>query len=431
VSKLKRAIDAHHNVRGVELPARSAKREDGKASRHASEEAPRPVEPLRDTHVGYLDANRGEHDDDYVKLVLSDGKLKQLLKRTRKEQTVFHDWVSVTLGVRAYLLNNKRIILTDDDVARAVSYDLTQIFGEGFAISIKNGYGMHFYKESYVIGQKWGIFCVGHRSDRMLISISGEGWLHAPDEAASRLYEWLCHIDQAGGRVSISRIDLAVDIYENGPTHESFQEAYSRGDFVRQRRHLGTPDCWPHYQVFGCVHTKRGRDKGITDAIGVRTGDLYLRRYDKGKAEGDPESTWVRVELEMKSKDTVIPLDILLRPEAYFCQYPWLEMLQKSFAERITTRERRAEINVEDAKRIIKVQFGKYLRVLRELADSGDELLEELQSDDDKWPARLAKLVPEKFTGFHSGHRVKTYVFENEEHGSEIGPSEKSENNPA
>ena len=35
------------------------------------------------------------------------------------------------------------------------------------------------------------------------------------------------------------------------------------------------------------MHTKRGREQGITDAVGVRTGDLYLRRYDKGKAEGD------------------------------------------------------------------------------------------------------------------------------------------------
>jgi len=175
------------------------------------------------------------------------------------------------------------------------------------------------------------------------------------------------------------------------------------------------------------VHTKRGREKGITDAVGVRTGDLYLRRYDKGKAEGDPNSTWVRVELEMKSKDTVLPLDVLVRPEAYFCQYPWLERLQKSFAERLATREKRAEINVEDAKRIIKVQFGKYLRVLRGLADSGDELLRELQSDEDQWPIRLAKLAPEEFTGFHARHRVKTYVFENEQNGSELGPSEKSE----
>ncbi len=421
MSKLKRAIDAHRNVRGLELPARSAKREDGEAPRRVSENAPRPAEPLR--------ANRGEHDDDYIKLVLADGKLKQILKRTEKDQTVFIDWLSVTFNVISYLRFSGKSILTDDDIAAAISYDLAQIFGDAFAISSKNGYGMHFYKESYVIGQKWGIFCIGHKSDRLLISISGEGWLHAPVDAGSRVHFWLSRIERMGGNVSISRVDLAVDMHENGPSHDAFQTAYHKGEFVRQKRHLGTPDCWPHYQVFGCVHTKRGREKGITDAVGARTGDLYLRRYDKGKAEGDPNSTWVRVELEMKSKDSVLPLDVLIRPEAYFCQYPWLELLQKSFAEKLDTRQRRAEINVADAKKIIKVQFGKYLRVLRGLADSDESLLQELQSDEDLWPERLAKLSPEKFTGFHERHQVKTYVFENEEIGSEMRPSEDSEIN--
>jgi len=384
--------------------ARSAKREDAAAQHGISVQEP---EPLR--------ANRRViENDEYVHLVMVDGTLKQILKRHEKEGNVFIDWLSVTVSVSGFLIWEGRKSLTNEDIAASVSSMLCELLGRQFSISKKNEFGMHFHPESYTIGESWGFFCIGHKSNRFLLIISGEGWLHAPADARIRLHDWLKRLDEHGGAVKISRIDLAIDYYEDGPTHDQFRRAYENGEFVRQQRHIANKDCWPHYQIFGCTYTKRGLEKGITDAIGVRTSDLYLRRYDKGKAEGDANSGWVRVELELKAKDVLLSLNLLLQPEAYFCQYPWLQSLRSSFAERLEARAIRAEINIEDAKRIIKKQFGKYLRVFRDMAESADELLNQLQSDEDVWPQRLAKLAPGEFIPFHKRHNVPVYQFENE-----------------
>lgn len=361
------------------------------------------------------------NEHDYVKLVLADGTVKFVLKRCVKEGNVFPDWISVTVRSNGFVRWKGCHSITNEDIAASVSGTLSKLLGREFSISKKNDFGMHFHPESYTIGESWGFFCIGHKSDRFLLILSGDGWLHTQPSAQQRLHDWFVQLDEHGGDVKISRIDLAVDYYEDGPTHEEFKDAYENGEFVRQRRHLGNQDCWPHYQVYGCIHTKRGREQGITDAVGVRSGSFYLRRYDKGKAEGDAASTWVRIELEVKGKDVVIPLDVLLKPEYYFCQYPWLEKLKNSAAERFQTRQLRAEINVEDSKRIIKRQFGKYLRVLRELSESGEELLNELQADDDVWPKRLAKLAPGSFSPLHERHKIPVYQFENEDKSSGSG----------
>jgi phage replication initiation protein len=373
--------------------------EDGQTPRRAAAksgtEAP-ASEPLQ--------ANRGEHEREYISLVLTDGGVKQVpIRHASSENKVFIDWITITANVDGFLRYNGYKAFTDDDIARAWSALLQEIFGEGFGISKKNPFGLHFHRDSYVIGDNFGVFCIGHQKhNRFMVSISGDGWLNARPEAGKRLHDLLVRLDEQDADVRISRVDLAVDYFTGGPKHDEFEAAYHRGEFVRQRRHLNSKDAWPHYQVYGCVHTERGRKAGITDAIGVRTSDLYLRRYDKGRELGAPDSEWVRVELEMKSKDTLIPLDVLIAPDAYFCQYPWLRELRNSFATRLEAKRERAQITVDAAEKIIKTQFGKYLRILRQLTDSDADLLDRLQHDDpEAWPPRLAKIAPQIFVPLH------------------------------
>ncbi|ASU40252.1 hypothetical protein hmeg3_19460 [Herbaspirillum sp. meg3] len=422
MSKIKRAVDDHHFIRGADLPARSAKREDGQQQQRKPSQKKTSA-----PHIEPLQANRGVHEDDYVQLILADGAVKQVPRRSSSESNVFIDWLTFTANVDGFLKFNGYQAFTDDDIAGAISALMEEFCGEGFGISKKNGFGMHFHKESYVIGDGWGVFCIGHRNNRFLVSLSGDGWLNADANAAIKIHNFLSRLNEYGGDVRISRIDLAADYYQNGPTHAEFEAAYHRGEFVRQKRHIESQDSWPNYQVFGCVHTNRGVQAGITDAVGVRTSDLYLRRYDKGRQLGDPNSTWVRVELEMKNKDTVIPLEILLRPETYFCQYPWLRNLRDSTAMKLETKRQRAEITVEASKKIIKLQFGKYLRVLRGLAHSDEQLLEQLQSDDeDAWPPRLAKIAPPIFVPLHLRQRRNVYQFDDETATSAIGYTDDS-----
>jgi phage replication initiation protein len=322
--------------------------------------------------------------------------------RRASENKVFIDWITITANVDGFLRFNGYKAFTDEDIARVWSELLQEIFGDGFGISKKNPYGLHFHRDSYVIGDGFGVFCIGHRNNRFLVSISGDGWLNVRADAGQKLHELLTRLNEHGAAVRISRVDLAADYFTGGPTHDEFEAAYHRGEFVRQRRHLNSKDAWPNYQVYGCVHTERGRKAGITDAIGVRTSDLYLRRYDKGRELGAPDSEWVRVELEMKSKDTLIPLDVLIVPETYFCQYPWLRDLRNSYATRLEAKRERAQITVDAAEQIIKTQFGKYLRILRQLAESDAALLDRLQHDDpDAWPPRLAKIAPQIFVPLH------------------------------
>jgi len=420
MSKLKRCADDARYVRGMQLPSRSVS-EDGQLQGRAApaKKAPAPsAEPLQ--------ANRGVHDQEYITLVLADGAVKQVPKRQASNSNVFLDWLTFTVNVDAFLRFNGYKAFTDDDIAGAISALMQDMFGEGFGISKKNGFGMHFHRESFVIGDKMGIFCIGHRNNRFLVSISGDGWLNANANAAKKLHAFLNQLNEHGGDVRISRVDIAADYYSDGPTHAEFEEAYHRGDFVRQQRHINSKDAWPNYQVYGCIHTNRGIQAGITDAIGVRTSDLYLRRYDKGRQLGDPNSAWVRVELEIKNKDTIIPLDVLLHPEAFFCQYPWLRNLRDSTAEKMETKKQRAEITVEASKKIIKVQFGKYLRVLRGLAESDEDLINQLQSDEDVWPPRLAKVAPQPFVPMHKQPATNIYKFDNELTTSDDGYTDDS-----
>lgn len=407
MGKVKNLDDVLQSKRGMRLPARSVSEDGQPQGRVLSSE-----QKDNSLHSEPLQANRGVHEHDYIALVLADGAVKQVPVRKSSTSKVFLDWLTFTVNVDAFLKFNAYKSFTDDDIARAMSFVLEGIFGKGFGITKKNGYGMYFHKESFIVGDNMGVFCIGHRNNRFLVSISGDGWLNADFDAAQKLHAFLCQLDQHGGDVRISRVDIAADYYTDGPSHSQFEEAYHRGEFVRQQRHLNSKDAWPNYQVFGCVHTNRGIQAGITDAIGVRTSDLYLRRYDKGRQLGDPNSPWVRVELEIKNKDTLIPLDILLHPETYFCQYPWLRNLKNSTAEKLETKRQRAEITVDASKKIIKTQFGKYLRVLRGLADSDEELLNQLESDEDEWPARLAKIAPQILLPIHKQKISNTYELE-------------------
>ena len=430
MSKMKRLDDDLHNKRGTSQHVLSAQREggQGRAASSSKKQAPAPIaEPLQALQpASEVPTNRTENDSDYISLILADGVVKQELKRSEKDGSVFIDWTTITLRVSS-LLSYFSGSFTDEDIARFLSSKLEEIFGSSFGISKKNNFGLFFHPLSFVIGDDFGHFCIGHKNGRCVISISGQGWANAHQNSAKKLYTFITNLDELGGDCKLSRVDLAADYYVDGPSHSEFEAAYHRGEFVRQQRHINTKDAWPNYQVYGCVHTQRGLDAGITDAVGVRTSDLYLRRYDKGRELGDSNSTWSRVELEMKSKDTLIPFDVLLNPAKYFCQYPYLKNLCASDAERLVSTRLTAEITIEAAKEIVKRQFGKYLRVLRGLAESDEELINQLQSDEDEWPARLSKIAPQIFVPIHKQPvRNSSVLFADEFATSEYGYTDDS-----
>lgn len=111
---------------------------------------------------------------------------------------------------------------------------------------------------------------------------------------------------------------------------------------------------------------------------------------------------WCRCEVEYKSSALVLPFDVLLYPSQYFAAaYPcFAEFAQHDTPQRMQVKEQAAHITVEASLDVTKKQFGRYLRVFRELY--GDKAtLDRLVYDrnDDYFPKRLKPLTAGTKTG--------------------------------
>jgi len=95
-------------------------------------------------------------------------------------------------------------------------------------------------------------------------------------------YDILRHDMRFGGKVS--RIDLAIDVYDSGMSFDMLQDAM-RGIVTRAK-------------TANSVRNQIG--SGWTQYIGSRSSGAMLRIYDKAAEQGDDENDIVRIELELK-----------------------------------------------------------------------------------------------------------------------------------
>lgn len=292
-------------------------------------------------------------------------------------------------------------IISDEDFVREASRVLADIFG--FGVTRFTGKGRDFYRDAYVLGENFGYICIGNagknnQQGTMLIELNGQGCINALAGWESRLCAFLTKI---ANRPTITRIDLAHDDMEGSRISPDWAESqWLAGGFTKcAGKH-------PNIERAGNWHNPTGA--GRTLYVGSRKySSMFLRTYEKGMEQGDSTSPWVRLELELKNSDRIIPLDILVRPSDYFvAAYPALEIFSHARTpERIAVKRQKAEIGVAAAKEIIKHQYGKYLRVLRDLKD-GDAaaVLDELVCDDPSaMPDRLKVLgaSASTFEGFY------------------------------
>jgi DNA relaxase NicK len=135
--------------------------------------------------------------------------------------------------------------------------------------------------------------------------------------------------------------------------------------------------------------------RGRTLNIGSRESGKYLRLYEKGRAEGDPDDNWQRAEVEFKSKDRVLPFDMLLAPSEYFiAAYPcFLFLAEDKQPARIETMVKAAKINAHAALEIIKHQYGKYINIFKQVFEP-EELINIIScSDPLAYPKRLEHVL--------------------------------------
>lgn len=327
------------------------------------------------------------HLDNYKLISTPQGAVPVLRSVAIDNSIVGLDWVTFsfcqsTFGDKYVMLEPQQVELSVGD---AIETWLDQILFEifGFGLAQKREKGMHFNKYGYDLQDNLGIVLYGHNNKRITVQINGTGCALARKNWNEQLYKWL---KKQAKTPKLNRVDLALDDFES--------------EFVS----VDLADQWDNLELFWCGGRnseinklgdwKRINGKGRTFTVGNRSSSKFLRFYERGKKEGDSLSLWTRAELELKSTDRYLPLDVLISPSTYFKgAYPALEILCNELQdftapEKCQLIEKQANINVDKALSIVKIQFGKYIRQFRKFINDTD-LLNIISSDKDQMPKRL------------------------------------------
>lgn len=270
-------------------------------------------------------------------------------------------------------------MVEDDDYIMALSARLESIFG--FGVTQKRKGGMNFYKSSYVLGDKWGFVCIGGQRQTVLVMLNGSGCAAAKPGWEARLQDFL---ENDAVQPKITRLDVA---------HDDFSGTQYSVDRAIADWQLGLFTCYqvkPDIQRLGNHDEPNG--KGRTVTIGCRASGKFGRVYEKGKQLGCPASEWVRVEVELKAVDRVIPFDCLTKPGAVLAAtYPafaWIAEDQK----RIETIKKTTQTTYDSALFWLKRQYGALLGVVAEIEGSAAAAFEKIVIPN-KVPPRL--VVPD------------------------------------
>jgi len=294
------------------------------------------------------------------------------------------DWINVTdivdtMGTR---FNTDDLDFVDTErnfqIAIEINKHIEHIFGLQLTFVDK---GMkNRYQSSFEIGDKCGFVCVGGQRNTYLVMLTGRGCSMATVGWERRLYTFLNNVAKRG---KITRIDLA---------HDDFNGTKINVDWGNMQDGLGGFQCGnrpPNIEHKG--NWKRPNGRGRTLNIGSRESGKYLRLYEKGRAEGDPDDNWQRAEVEFKAKDRILPYDMLLAPSEYFiAAYPcFLFLAEDKQPARIETMVKSAQINAQAAFETIKRQYGKYINLFKQVFEP-EELINLIShSDPHAFPKRL------------------------------------------
>ncbi|TCS71478.1 replication initiation factor [Sulfuritortus calidifontis] len=226
---------------------------------------------------------------------------------------------------------------------------LAALFGVSSLTS--RGKGAFGYSQSYDLGGH-GILAVGGKGQKgtAYVSLTGAGCAHVKDWQA--VQDWL----EANG-ARLKRVDVAHDDHDGETLSiERAVEWYNADGFSTGGRR-------PGHQVKGDWLTA-GSPKGRTLYIGNRANGKMARIYEKGKQLGDPESPWVRAEVEFKDQSRVLPYDMLTRPGVYlagaYACFGFLSIIQ----EKVRTIAKAAKIALGALVHYAKQAYGPLVNVL-------------------------------------------------------------------
>ena len=254
---------------------------------------------------------------------------------------------------------------------------LDEMFRNAFGFGLRvNRYRGHMnYEHSWELGNHFGIFAYGGSSvgGTAFFSISSEGCTATKDWNA--VYGLLNTL-----MANITRLDLAHD------------------DFIGTHN-IQTALCFYETGAFNNIHGRPPKPKLINDFdtgsgktfyIGSRKNGKLLRVYEKGKQLGNPESLWVRWELELHNSSCIIPIDAIIKPGQYLAgSYPclgWISADQLYF-ESIKQAQ---TISLDMLIKACRNSYGKLINVMSTALGYSDSQIIQLLIKDGI-PSRLNK----------------------------------------
>jgi phage replication initiation protein len=325
------------------------------------------------------------------------GQTKRILRRHGVSgDAAFLDWINFTCGDDSFEWQTNDCDLSEERTVCDASLTLEGIFGFGVTKKLPNG--RNFYNAAYSLGDDWGFLAIGGQRGTIQISVSGTGLAAARDGWESRLMAWL---NTKAKRPKLTRVDVAHDCYDGQYTVDQARDEYRAGGADCRGR---MPVCEERGDWY------RPKGAGRTFYIGKRTNGKFARIYEKGKQLGDPTSEWVRVEVEFKSVDRIIPHDILVNPGKYLAgAYPMFEWISKK-AERIATIKKALAAGYEKSIRYAQRQIGGTLNFIVEMEGSVEQaftLLRRKATAIPPWAKKAAPILDEAPVPLHRWVRIK------------------------
>ncbi len=230
--------------------------------------------------------------------------------------------------------------------------------GRAFGPVVDRNRGLHGYHYSLTLGESGAKFAHGGQA--------GTAFLSLPGESCALISDWPAIVtlfrDKLQGR--ITRWDGAVDVFDGSPSVDDAVTFYKAGAFNAggNKPSCSTAGNWIEAD-----------DKGRTFYVGRRKNGKMIRIYEKGKQLGDPESPWVRWELELHNKDRTIPWEVLLEPGKYVAHaYPCMAWVQADMC-RIRTIKKSNKISYAHLKRCVKNSFGQLVNTMMKVEGNDAE----------------------------------------------------------
>lgn len=232
--------------------------------------------------------------------------------------------------------------------------------------------GMLGFKRSYAFENHGAVFAFGGQNGKALLSLPGAACAVVQDWYALTAYL------RDGLQARITRWDGAVDDFLGLRTVNHAIRWYHEGGFT-----CGGNAPLPRLEGNWLTKDTKGR----TFYVGKRGNGKLMRVYEKGKQLGDPNSPWVRFEVELHNRDREIPFDVLLRPGPYVAgSYPCMRWVSDE-AFRMRTIQNQKRVAYGAAVHWASIALGRLVNTMEQIEGSPEAVLEKLRRPG--IPARL------------------------------------------